>query len=101
MFLFLADKRIYILFFFFSSRRRHTRLQGDWSSDVCSSDLFCAVAPELFKREGGVGQIPNVQDVLKIVLAQKREQTLGDPKAAADWAKTRPNVKASALGVTG
>src|SRR2546426_6400713 len=27
-------------FFFFSSRRRHTRLQGDWSSDVCSSDLF-------------------------------------------------------------
>src|ERR1039457_5107308 len=24
---------------FFSSRRRHTRLQGDWSSDVCSSDL--------------------------------------------------------------
>src|SRR5881397_2534729 len=62
---------------------------------------FCAVSPELFKREGGVGQIPNVQDVLKIVLAQKREQTLGDLKAAADWAKTRPNVKASALGVTG
>src|SRR5256885_3926271 len=27
------------LLFFFSSRRRHTRLQGDWSSDVCSSDL--------------------------------------------------------------
>src|SRR2546426_3098950 len=30
---------LYSLFFFFSSRRRHTRLQGDWSSDVCSSDL--------------------------------------------------------------
>src|SRR3989454_887333 len=29
-----------LFFFFFSSRRRHTRLQGDWSSDVCSSDLF-------------------------------------------------------------
>src|SRR5256885_8736098 len=26
--------------FFFSSRRRHTILQGDWSSDVCSSDLL-------------------------------------------------------------
>src|SRR5580698_11375358 len=26
-------------FFFFSSRRRHTRLTCDWSSDVCSSDL--------------------------------------------------------------
>src|SRR5256885_10772022 len=29
--------------FFFSSRRRHTRLQGDWSSDVCSSDLGSAL----------------------------------------------------------
>src|SRR5207248_3737935 len=27
------------LCFFFSSRRRHTRSYGDWSSDVCSSDL--------------------------------------------------------------
>src|SRR5258706_10043163 len=27
-------------FFFFSSRRRHTRLVSDWSSDVCSSDLY-------------------------------------------------------------
>src|SRR5688500_20229495 len=35
--------------FFYSSRRRHTRLQGDWSSDVCSSDLRpkgSAAAPE-------------------------------------------------------
>src|SRR5437762_8678503 len=29
----------FIFFFFFSSRRRHTRYIGDWSSDVCSSDL--------------------------------------------------------------
>ena len=28
-----------MIFFFFSSRRRHTRLVRDWSSDVCSSDL--------------------------------------------------------------
>src|SRR2546430_13593585 len=36
------------LSFFFSSRRRHTRFDCDWSSDVCSSDLYaiacCAVA---------------------------------------------------------
>src|SRR2546429_934754 len=33
--------RIYLFyFFFFSSRRRHTRCSRDWSSDVCSSDLF-------------------------------------------------------------
>src|SRR5256885_10780262 len=33
------DMLVYGELFFFSSRRRHTRLQGDWSSDVCSSDL--------------------------------------------------------------
>src|SRR5205809_6852406 len=32
-----------IFFFFFSSRRRHTRCSRDWSSDVCSSDLFSAL----------------------------------------------------------
>src|SRR5688500_19703941 len=35
----VAHRYIFIFYFFFSSRRRHTRLQGDWSSDVCSSDL--------------------------------------------------------------
>src|SRR4051812_49821377 len=33
--------------FFFSSRRRHTRLTCDWSSDVCSSDLLLARAQAL------------------------------------------------------
>src|SRR5688500_20354280 len=33
------------MFLFFSSRRRHTRLQGDWSSDVCSSDLYGPPGP--------------------------------------------------------
>src|SRR6266516_5431744 len=31
---------MYLVLFFFSSRRRHTRSYGDWSSDVCSSDLL-------------------------------------------------------------
>src|SRR5256885_8144164 len=35
----VLDERAGERVFFFSSRRRHTRLQGDWSSDVCSSDL--------------------------------------------------------------
>src|SRR6266487_5883038 len=46
-------------FFFFSSRRRHTRWTGDWSSDVCSSDLlrgrelgqFGQIAPEQLQRD--------------------------------------------------
>src|SRR2546430_4687459 len=38
-----------LFFFFFSSRRRHTRFDCDWSSDVCSSDLYRdpALAPGL------------------------------------------------------
>src|SRR3989440_10290251 len=35
----LPDDRRVGAFFFFSSRRRHTRSDRDWSSDVCSSDL--------------------------------------------------------------
>src|SRR5690348_17601231 len=33
-------RELFFCFFFFSSRRRHTRWTGDWSSDVCSSDLL-------------------------------------------------------------
>src|SRR5256886_11911496 len=33
------DNRVEHCLFFFSSRRRHTRFDCDWSSDVCSSDL--------------------------------------------------------------
>src|SRR5256885_836560 len=36
--LFFGTEHVTMFIFFFSSRRRHTRLQGDWSSDVCSSD---------------------------------------------------------------
>src|SRR5256885_17211503 len=39
------EESITLLGFFFSSRRRHTRLQGDWSSDVCSSDLVACTCP--------------------------------------------------------
>src|SRR5207253_6475032 len=44
--------RLYDLFsfFFFSSRRRHTRWPRDWSSDVCSSDLLAASAEALDKH---------------------------------------------------
>src|SRR6266478_8930734 len=37
----------FLSFFFFSSRRRHTRFDCDWSSDVCSSDLELALEPVL------------------------------------------------------
>src|SRR5437762_8949789 len=37
-----------MFFFFFSSRRRHTRYIGDWSSDVCSSDLVARYGGDEF-----------------------------------------------------
>jgi carboxymethylenebutenolidase len=57
--------------------------------------------PELFKREGGVGHLPNVQDIVKIVFAVPRKQVLGDVAAAVDWAKKRPGARADRVGVTG
>src|SRR6266508_5426279 len=41
---------MHILFFFFSSRRRHTRWPRDWSSDVCSSDLHEMLGKVAFDR---------------------------------------------------
>jgi carboxymethylenebutenolidase len=76
----------------------------EWVRDVTrrfAKAGYYAVAPELFKREGGVGQLPNVQDILKIVFAVPRKQLLGDVAATIDWAKKRPGARADRVGVTG
>src|SRR2546430_3697955 len=41
----IKSARNCMVFFFFSSRRRHTRFDCDWSSDVCSSDLTGVTSP--------------------------------------------------------
>src|SRR2546427_5024366 len=46
-------------FFFFSSRRRHTRFDCDWSSDVCSSDL---------STRGGIHECPNASWTIDLQL---------------------------------
>src|SRR6266498_5233544 len=46
---------LFCVFFFFSSRRRHTRCGRDWSSDVCSSDLPAAPS---WARAGGFYERP-------------------------------------------
>src|SRR5207237_3290955 len=57
-------------FFFFSSRRRHTILKCDWSSDVCSSDLFRFLAvPEKIEIKRAV--LTEAEDTLRqeVILA--------------------------------
>src|SRR2546421_5671084 len=48
----LAIAIVSFVFFFFSSRRRHTRSDRDWSSDVCSSDLSSANSGTCFNTSG-------------------------------------------------
>src|SRR6266496_5217268 len=57
-----------MIFFFFSSRRRHTRSLRDWSSDVCSSDLVTSlvVAPLMLPVGFLLGYPPEVIALLGI-----------------------------------
>src|SRR5690606_39401705 len=61
-------------YFFFSSRRRHTRFSRDWSSDVCSSDLCFT---------GAVSQRP----ILKYCTISKNEQ-----QKCKDWSRAVAQV---------
>src|SRR5437899_982927 len=65
-----------LIFFFFSSRRRHTRCLSDWSSDVCSSDLDAA------RREG------------KDVQAAATEVAAAWKKGLAEWGLSGADVAA-------
>src|SRR6266480_582145 len=81
-----------LCFFFFSSRRRHTRLTCDWSSDVCSSDLRCAAL------RGGARRV-RVAGVGRQALSHGRPgrggarhgHRLAGSKGASDRAVTGPN----------
>jgi carboxymethylenebutenolidase len=76
----------------------------EWVKDVTrrfAKAGYCCVAPELFQREGGMAQRTDIQEIVKIVFAVQRKQLLGDIAAAANWAKTRPGVRADRIGVTG
>src|SRR6266581_860812 len=55
-----------VIFFFFSSRRRHTRWTGDWSSDVCSSDLAGLAADRRVDHREQRGGELDVRDAAEI-----------------------------------
>src|SRR5258706_8066686 len=84
-------------FFFFSSRRRHTRLVSDWSSDVCSSDLSdCSPAmPRRGRAAGHRGTA--VADRPRPLLARldrrtRREQLACGLRAPQERRADRENV---------
>src|SRR5438093_12295428 len=63
--------------FFFSSRRRHTRLVSDWSSDVCSSDLYDI---RIENRKTGAGvRISGDRPLSKVVFWSIRSVACPEP----------------------
>src|SRR5256886_4160049 len=72
-----------VLFFFFSSRRRHTRFDCDWSSDVCSSDL---IVGGLVDHYFGWRQAFFVAGVPGLVLAALAVRLYDPPRGAQDSA---------------
>src|SRR5256885_13729245 len=73
--------------FFFSSRRRHTRLQGDWSSDVCSSDLCVSNPPVRGAKDGAIFQAKHAQTFV-LLWALVRKSLL------PYWTRVAPHVAA-------
>lgn len=76
----------------------------EYIKDVCrrfAKEGYYAIAPEMFSREGGVGHLKDVQEILKIVLNIPRQQILQDLTATADHARRQPQARADRVGVTG
>src|SRR6266487_6561924 len=69
-----------MFFFFFSSRRRHTRWTGDWSSDVCSSDLLAEPARPEDDEQHAQGE----QDPAAAEEADREPAEVGDLRAEVD-----------------
>src|ERR1039458_2692193 len=66
----------FIHFFFFSSRRRHTRCLSDWSSDVCSSDLYPMQIKVDFLCRDSILAAPLVLDLVLLLDLAKRSSEL-------------------------
>src|SRR6266487_7045448 len=72
--------------FFFSSRRRHTRWTGDWSSDVCSSDLRDALAVRLdgYVVTGLDGDLDQRATLVERRAGVERQRQVLDPHCIGD-----------------
>src|SRR5256886_7841206 len=88
-----------VLIFFFSSRRRHTRFDCDWSSDVCSSDLLRGVKLNTDAIDNSAGVISSCLEVnIKTALARPmRDGRLSRPARNALLAEVTEAVAALVL----
>src|SRR5262245_1294230 len=77
LFFYLGVILLIFVFFFFSSRRRHTRCLSDWSSDVCSSDLWMPATGNAAKDELLVKRIRSAVDAQ--LQAKGRAASAGNP----------------------
>src|SRR5205085_3374335 len=64
--------------FFFSSRRRHTRFDCDWSSDVCSSDLIWTDIPVINNRSNEALGYPTQKPLALLERILKTSSREGD-----------------------
>src|SRR5205807_5941261 len=87
-------------FFFFSSRRRHTRLQGDWSSDVCSSDLRALSEAKEALKDGSVDNLRKAKETL-MTASHKLAETIYKEAASKEIgrASCRERVEISVVAV--
>src|SRR6266446_1723979 len=85
--------------FFFSSRRRHTRLQGDWSSDVCSSDLQIRARVEATVAGARLEIIPNDSPSAQRSVLMDNEHALAVSNFLRDDVQLRLDYASNVTGV--
>src|SRR5438132_10712429 len=75
----------FLSFFFFSSRRRHTRSLCDWSSDVCSSDLITVM-----DRDTPIAEIvPLPQETTTITLLNRADRSRSEERRVGKECRSR------------
>src|SRR5438046_10760121 len=98
----------HLVFFFFSSRRRHTRLVSDWSSDVCSSDLAVTASARAWLQQSATpkyltaavtrGRVETVINTTGTVKPRSEERRVGKEcrsRWAAELSKEKDKIKKS------
>src|SRR3970040_655021 len=91
---------------FFSSRRRHTRYIGDWSSDVCSSDLDAATRAGITVVNAPTGNtIAATEQTMALMLAVARKEAAGGASLRrGEWKRaqfTGLELRGRTLGIIG